>query len=200
MLFSNIQSIRKIVWLKKKFLLFLQTINRFRRELANLIVQITPWEMRIKRIESKTPNEIVIQCSIEKTSVNWNAKPGLWADSESHRGLRLWLIFNRIDSDMKIGIDWSLSHRRSLWVGRRLVLHIPPMGLLGQSVHQCLHLLLPNGSRGMRFESIANRFVGQNQWRIRLTERVMRFMYSDIKRRSGHHWNEKRSRGSGELS
>ena len=30
-----------------------QSINRIKRELANLIVVITPWEMRIKKIESK---------------------------------------------------------------------------------------------------------------------------------------------------
>lgn len=32
----------------------LQSIKKLRREITNLIVQLTPWEMRIKKIESKS--------------------------------------------------------------------------------------------------------------------------------------------------
>ena len=39
----------------------LQTINRLKRELANLIVVITPWEMRIKKIESNVRFTDLIQ-------------------------------------------------------------------------------------------------------------------------------------------
>lgn len=55
----------------------LQSIKKLRREITNLIVQLTPWEMRIKKIESKSRTEwnvLFLRCTFRDNVFNVETK------------------------------------------------------------------------------------------------------------------------------
>ena len=73
-----------------------QTTKKMKREIANLIVQLTPWEMRIKKIES-------------------------------------W--FGLLSSRRRRRRNYC-QHYRSVWIRRRVVLHVLAVDLLDQHIHK----------------------------------------------------------------